>query len=159
MTTQIFVTLIGLLLSASIFLYVTTRRAQNKAKELEQKLQQLQKVENAQQNLEKVLTTGIAAFLHVSLKKSLGQLEDLQKQLDETEKLNTELAQWVTDFGKLTGNVYKQLKSIDERGIFEKDDDVGFLFQDMVTIITEYNNRINNIQNDDRNNTTDEKQG
>lgn len=158
MNIELVVSVAALLVSSSVFLYVLLRKAKSKIDDLDKKLQQLTKLQTAQQDLEKILSTGIAAFLHISLKKSLSQLEDVQKQLEESEKLNVELTQWVTDFGKLTGNVYKQLKSIDERGIFEKDDEVGFLFQDMVTIITEYNNRINNIQNDDRNNT-DEKQG
>lgn len=148
----------GVLLSTSVFLYVILRRSKNKIKELGEKLQQLVQVQTAQEELETLLNTGISAFLHISLKKSLTQLEDLQKQMGESEKLNTELTQWVTDFGILTANVYKQLKSIDERGMFEKDDDVGFLFQDMVNIITEYNNRINNIQNDPTNTTDDTQQ-
>jgi len=159
MITQILVTLSVLLFSISTFLFFRLRSVNKKLKDAELVVSKINELRTAQKDLEQILSTGISAFLHVSIKKSLEQLELLQKQLDDSEKLNTELAQWVTDFGKLTGNVYKQLKSIDERGMFEKDDDVGILFQDMVNIITEYNNRINNIQNDDANRTTDEKQG
>jgi len=53
------------------------------------------------------------------------------------------LETWLIDFKKSINNVYKKLKSIDERGIFEKDDDVGFLFNDIVNIIKITNQRIN----------------
>lgn len=57
----------------------------------------------------------------------------------------------MVDFKKSIDNVYKKLKSIDERGIFEKDDDVGFLFTDIVNILKITNQRIN----DDSVTTTD----
>jgi len=79
----------------------------------------------------------------------------LESELDTIEKLNVELGQWVVDFRKLVSNVYKKLKSVDERGIFEKDDDVGFLFQEMVTIVEECNKRItdndDNLSNEEQN--------
>lgn len=61
------------------------------------------------------------------------------------------LETWLVDFKKSIDNVYKKLKSIDERGIFEKDDDVGFLFTDIVNILKITNQRIN----DDSVTTTD----
>lgn len=83
------------------------------------------------------------------------RIDVLESELDTIEKLNTELGQWVVDFRKLVSNVYKKLKSVDERGIFEKDDDVGFLFQEMVTIVEECNKRItdndDNLSNEEQN--------
>jgi len=62
---------------------------------------------------------------------------------------------WLVDFKGLVNNVYKKLKDIDNRGIFEKDDDVGFLFQEMVTIVEECNKRItdndDNLSNEEQN--------
>jgi len=48
----------------------------------------------------------------------------------------------------LVNNVYKKLKDIDNRGIFEKDDDVGFMFSDIVNIIKITNERINDDDSD-----------
>ena len=124
-------------------LYLSLRKANTQLKITQQKLEQCELIDKSQKDLTQILSTGIAAFLHISLKTSLERLDTVQKSLEDSEKMNTELVQWVSDFGKLTGNVYKQLKSIDERGMFEKDDDVGFLFQDMLAIINEYNKRIN----------------
>ena len=70
----------------------------------------------------------------------------LNKKLDET---NTELQTWVTDFRKLVNNVYKKLKFVDERGIFEKDDDVGVIFKNIIEIIDLTNKRIQ-INDDDK---------
>lgn len=87
--------------------------------------------------------------------KAFNTIDSLEENLAKTDSLNNELQRWVLDFRKLMNNVYKKLKLVDERGIFEKDDDVGFIFQDMLNIIAECNKRIND--NDD-NNTSDEKQ-
>ena len=53
------------------------------------------------------------------------------------------LESWLVDFKGLVNNVYKKLKDVDNRGIFEKDDDVGFMFSDIVNIIKITNERIN----------------
>jgi uncharacterized coiled-coil protein SlyX len=102
-----------------------------------------------------ILSIGVAVFFYISLKKALERIDVLESELDTIEKLNTELGQWVVDFRKLVSNVYKKLKSVDERGIFEKDDDVGFLFQEMVTIVEECNKRItdndDNLSNEEQN--------
>lgn len=76
-------------------------------------------------------------FLFVALKRAFYTIDILET--------------WLVDFKKSIDNVYKKLKSIDERGIFEKDDDVGFLFTDIVNILKITNQRIN----DDSVTTTD----
>lgn len=101
------------------------------------------------------ISIGIGIFLYISLLKAFNTIDSLEENLTKTDNLNNELQTWVLDFRKLMNNVYKKLKSVDERGIFEKDDDVGFIFQDMLNIIVECNKRIND--NDD-NNPSDEKQ-
>lgn len=102
-----------------------------------------------------VLTAGASVFFYISLKKALERIDLLESELDTIEKINIELTQWVVDFRKLVSNVYKKLKSVDERGMFEKDDDVGFLFQEMLNIVQECNKRItdndDNISNEEQN--------
>jgi flagellar basal body-associated protein FliL len=156
MITTILVTLVVLAIGFSTYLYLSLRKTNAALKKALEKVYQAEMVDRAQNDLTQILSTGVAAFLHISLKTSLDRLDTIQNNLEESEKMNTELVKWVTDFGKLTKNVYNQLKSIDERGMFEKDDEVGFLFQDMLAIITEYNKRINS--NDDSI-AADEKQG
>ena len=77
-------------------------------------------------------------FLLISLKKSF-------KQIDELED-------WLVEFKQLVKNTYNKLKLVDDRSIFVKDDDVGFLFTDMLGIIELTNKR---IQTDDNDKSTD----
>lgn len=73
-------------------------------------------------------------FLVVSLKKAFNQIDILED--------------WLVDFRFLIKNTYNKLKSIDDKGIFEKDDEVGVLFTDLLEIIKLTNKR---IQTDDDN--------
>ena len=75
-------------------------------------------------------------FLFISLRRAFFTIDTLES--------------WLIDFKGLVNNVYKKLKDVDNRGIFEKDDDVGFLFSDIVNIIKITNERIN----DDSDNPT-----
>lgn len=68
-------------------------------------------------------------FLFVSLRRAFFTIDVLEL--------------WLVDFKGLVNNVYKKLKDVDNRGIFEKDDDVGFMFSDIVNIIKITNERIN----------------
>jgi len=73
-------------------------------------------------------------FLFVSLRRAFFTIDVLEL--------------WLVDFKGLVNNVYKKLKDIDNRGIFEKDDDVGFMFSDIVSIIKITNERINDDDSD-----------
>lgn len=42
-------------------------------------------------------------------------------------------------------NVYTELKSVDERNLFEKDDDVGFVFSEIVRIIKSFDEKIKDL--------------
>lgn len=84
-----------------------------------------------------LLSVVINIFLFIALKRAFNTIDELEN--------------WLVDFKKSIDNVYKKLKSVDERGIFEKDDDVGFLFTDIVNIIKITNQRIN----DDSSSSTD----
>ena len=85
-----------------------------------------------------LLSTLLNIFLVISLKKTFNQIDLLEN--------------WLVDFKLLIKNTYNKLKSIDNRGIFEKDDDVGVLFTDLLNIIKLTNTR---IQNDDTTESTD----
>lgn len=89
-----------------------------------------------------ILTTLISTISIVFLFKALSKIDNLEQQLRLSEENNFLLNNWVNDFRTLILNVYKKLKSVDDRGIFEKDDDVGFLFSELLAIIDECNKRI-----------------
>jgi hypothetical protein len=45
------------------------------------------------------------------------------------------MQEWTVQYRNLVENTYRKLKEIDEKQIFEKDDDVGFVFSEIVTLI------------------------
>ena len=74
-------------------------------------------------------------FLLISLKRAFNQIDILEE--------------WLIEFKLLINNTYKKLKNIDERGMFEKDDDVGVVFKNIIEIIDLTNKRIQ-INDDDK---------
>jgi len=86
----------------------------------------------------------------IFLYKALNKIDSLEGQLIQSEENNLVLEGWVDDFRKLINNVYKNLKNVDDRGIFEKDDDVGFLFEDILSIIDECNKKVGNDDSNEK---------
>lgn len=88
-----------------------------------------------------LLTISVAAnfFLIISLRKAFNTIDVLES--------------WMVDFKDMLNKLYNNLKQIDDRGMFEKDDDVGVVFVAIVDIIKKCNERVQ-IKEYDRNNTT-----
>jgi len=57
-------------------------------------------------------------------------------------RFTDQLESWVIDFKEEINSLYKKLKSIDERDMFEKDDDVGIIFQQIKDIISNTKTKI-----------------
>lgn len=49
--------------------------------------------------------------------------------------------QWVSEFRGEINQMYGRIKAVDERNLFEKDDDVGGTFSDILRITKEFNDR------------------
>lgn len=49
---------------------------------------------------------------------------------------------WVSFFGNEIENIYTTLKIVDDKNLFEKDEDVGFVFSEILRIISEFNTKI-----------------
>ena len=45
------------------------------------------------------------------------------------------MQEWTIQYTTLVENTYRKLKEIDDKQIFEKDDDVGFVFSEIVRLI------------------------
>jgi len=67
-------------------------------------------------------------FLLICIKKTFNQIDLLEE--------------WVIDFKNLINNTYNKLKEIDERGMFEKDDDVGIIYEDIKSIVKSANDKV-----------------
>ncbi len=50
--------------------------------------------------------------------------------------------EWISDFREEIANVYKELKMVDDKNLFDHDDDVGFVFSEIVRVTTEFNEKI-----------------
>jgi len=84
-----------------------------------------------------IVSICINIFLLISLYKSLSRIDLLEE--------------WILDFKNSIIILYNNLKSIDNRGIFEKDDDVGILFDEISTLITDVTNKVIDEDNDTNN--------
>lgn len=49
---------------------------------------------------------------------------------------------WLDMFRKEIDDVYKRIKAVDDKNLFEKDDDVGFVFSEIVKITKEFDEKI-----------------
>lgn len=49
---------------------------------------------------------------------------------------------WLTKYRTRIEEVYTQLKVIDDRNLFEKDDDVGFVFSELLNTISDFDAEI-----------------
>lgn len=49
---------------------------------------------------------------------------------------------WLEMFRTEVKDVHTRIKTVDDRNLFEKDDDVGFVFSEIVKIIKEFDEKI-----------------
>lgn len=49
---------------------------------------------------------------------------------------------WVEKFRNRIGTIYADLKTVDDKNLFEKDDDVGFVFSEMLRVVKDFNDSI-----------------
>lgn len=52
---------------------------------------------------------------------------------------------WMMTTEKDISDTYSKLKAIDDRQIFEKDDEIGFMFTELTTTLENLNEKIKNI--------------
>ena len=75
------------------------------------------------------------AILTSLLIASIYVIQNLLKKIDTYEK-------WIEFFGGEINIMYKRLKMVDDKNLFEKDDDVGFVFSEIVRVMNEFNEKI-----------------
>jgi len=76
-----------------------------------------------------ILVSCIARAQYIRANKYEKMIDDYDAILDE--------------FGKDVTTTYQRLRHIDDKQMFEKDDDVGVLFQNIVQIIEKFNEKTN----------------
>lgn len=91
-----------------------------------------------------LLSTITNIFLLICLKKAFNQIDTLET--------------WLVEFKYLINQTYNKLKFVDDKGIFVKDDDVGFIFNEILQIIDITNKRIQTNDNDKFSNINEKNQ-
>jgi len=91
-----------------------------------------------------LLSTMTNIFLLICLKKAFNQIDILES--------------WLVEFKYLVTNAYNKLKFVDDKCIFVKDDDVGFIFTEILNIIELTNKRVQSNDNDKFSNINEKNQ-
>ncbi len=64
---------------------------------------------------------------------------------------------WIVEFKNDVNEVYQEIKMIDDKQLFEKDDEVGSIFSDLYLILQKLNTRIeSNVKNENKNQVQDQ---
>ena len=50
--------------------------------------------------------------------------------------------EWAEEFRTEVNQMYDKLKAVDEKNLFEKDDDVGIVFSEILRITKEFNEKV-----------------
>lgn len=80
----------------------------------------------------------VSIFLVLSIISNIIFLYCCINSLKKIEKYE----EWIEYFKSEIDDVNARLKITDEKNLFEKDDDVGFVFSEIVKIIREFNERV-----------------
>lgn len=64
------------------------------------------------------------------------------KKLSIYEKLLEDYDAWVDQVKREMESTYVKMKSVDEKNLFYKDDDVGFVFQELLVLIKKLQDKI-----------------
>lgn len=79
-----------------------------------------------------ILTIVILSILLIA---SIGVSIYFAMMLNRSLDKNEQYEQWITDIETAITITYKKLKVIDDKQMFEKDDDVGFVFTNIIQLI------------------------
>ena len=82
-----------------------------------------------------VISIVINILLYTALKVQL-------KKIDLYEKWVVEYETWVNDVRNSISSTYDKMKRVDEKNLFFKDDDVGFVFSELLKLLKQLNDRI-----------------
>jgi len=82
-----------------------------------------------------VISIVINILLYAALRVQL-------KKIGLYEKWVIEYETWVNDVRSSISSTYDKMKRVDEKNIFFKDDDVGFVFSELLKLLKQLNDRI-----------------
>lgn len=84
-----------------------------------------------------ILSTILLVLLTVSVIGNILFWKAAERQM----ALNELYVNWISEWRSLVFKTYTHMKLLDEKQMFEKDDDVGIIFQDMNELIENLNDK------------------
>ena len=73
-------------------------------------------------------------FLFISLIVSLVGIRNLLIKVEKYEDITVDQTKYLQNISNLIVDSQKHLKSLDERGVFQSDDEVGYFFEQMKNV-------------------------
>jgi hypothetical protein len=86
------------------------------------------------------------------------KINKLEEILAEVEDENSDLVEFISNFNNRLFNDYEHLKEVDRRGSFESDDEVGFVFVTIKSIIEDSFKYVNEYLKSEKSNGEEEKE-
>lgn len=88
-----------------------------------------------------VILLGISIYANINI----------LKKYETAEQYNVNAFLFISDMEKIVNEMYSELKAIDRRGSFEADDEVGYFFKTLSTIITDLTQYMSNFNSNEGN--------
>ena len=73
-------------------------------------------------------------FLFISLVVSLVAIRNLLVKVEKYEDITVDQTKYLQNISNLIVDSQKHLKSLDEKGVFQSDDEVGYFFEQMQNV-------------------------
>jgi hypothetical protein len=92
-----------------------------------------------------MLTTTLLIVILLSIITNIFLYRALSAQLRKIktyEQLVVDSDEWIESVRNVVRNTYVQMKKLDDRGIFFKDDEVGVVFSELLNLLKRLNDRI-----------------
>lgn len=82
-----------------------------------------------------IVSVTINVLLYKALKNQLNKINLYETWIGEYDS-------WSDDVRNMVRNTYLKMKTVDEKGLFFKDDDVGFVFSELLSLLKKLNDKI-----------------
>lgn len=92
-----------------------------------------------------MLTTSLIIGITISIVINVFLYKALTAQIKKVnlyEMWIIEYERWVDDARNVVKDTYLKMKSVDDKGLFFKDDDVGFIFSELLTLLKTLNDKL-----------------
>jgi hypothetical protein len=81
----------------------------------------------------------VSIIINILLYKALS---NQLKRISLYEEWIKEYDNWIGDVRNMISSTYIKMKGVDEKGLFFKDDDVGFVFSELLDLLKQLNDKI-----------------